>query len=124
VLATAEGVVVELLMPAAPCAPCQDALEELDRAAALVAPELRARGERLRVRVIQLGNGAPREGNGPMPTFEVRVNGVPVPQHGTAPCADAGATACADYEWEGSTYSVPPAELLTTAIHDAVDRRA
>ena len=107
-----EGVVVELLMPPTPCAPCQDALEEVDRAIALVGPELRARGERLRVRVAQR-----------IETFEVRVNDVPVPQHGAAPCADAATTACATYEWDGSTYLVPPAELLTAAIHDEVDRK-
>ena len=115
------GVVLDLFMPAEPCAPCQDALEEVDRAVALVSPELSARGERLRVRVTQHTGTGPGEERGSMSMFEVRVNNVPVSAHETAGCADAAWTACGTYEWDGSTCSVPPAEMLTAAIHDELD---
>ena len=102
-----EGVVVELVMPGTTCAPCQDALEELDHAAALVGPEMRARGERLRVRVTEHSDPGACEEDGSTPILvEVRVNDVPVPSHA----------------WNGSTYPVPPAELITAAIQDEIDR--
>ncbi len=47
-----DRVLVDLLMPEpTSCAPCQNAIEEIDDAAALVAQELAARGTAVKVRV-------------------------------------------------------------------------
>ena len=54
-----------------------------------------------------LGLRVVKEEDGSTPILvEVRVNDVPVPSHA----------------WNGSTYPVPPAELITAAIQDEIDR--
>lgn len=115
-----DRVVVDLLMPEpTSCAPCQDAIEEIDDAAALLAQELAARGTAVQVRVTTRTHSAsPSVG----PLLELRVNGVPIEPRGTHDCGDGGATACGAYEWDGATHAAPPAELLTAVIHDHLDR--
>lgn len=117
-----DRVVIDLLV-ARPtrCAPVQHALEEIDDAVALLARELSARGTTAQVRVMSRTDpadlGAPRV----EPALEVRVNGVPINPHGLQDCDD-DPTVCGIFEWDGATYAAPPAELLTSRVHDHLDR--
>jgi hypothetical protein len=114
--------VVDLLLPEPMgCAPCLDAIEEIDEAAALLAPELAARGTSLRVRVTTRTDPATAGAPGAWPLLELRVNGVAIESDGTHVCGDEAATHCGTYEWDGATYAAPPAELLTGVIHDHLD---
>ena len=117
--------VVDLLMSEPmSCAPCVDAIEEIDEAAAFLAPELAARGTALRVRVTTRTDPATAGAPGAWPPIELRVNGVAIESDGTHVCGDEAATHCGTYEWGGATYAAPPAELLTGVIHDHLDRNA
>ena len=114
-----DRVVVDLIMPGPPsCAPCQDAIEQIDDAAALLELELAARGTAVQVRVTTRTRPTPGVGH----LLELRVNGVAIEPRGTHDCGDGGATACGAYEWDGATHAAPPAELLTAVIHDHLDR--
>jgi hypothetical protein len=118
-----DRVVIHLLIPQpTSCAPCQNAIEEIDDAAALLAQELAARGTAVQVRVTTRTNPATPCAYGVGPPLELRVNGVAIEPRGTQDCGDGGATACGTYEWDGATYAAPPAELLTAVIHDYLDR--
>lgn len=118
-----DRVVVDLLMPQPPsCAPCQDAIEEIDDAAALLAAELAARGTAVQVRVTTRIDPATPGAYDAGPPVELRINGVAIDPHGTQDCGDGGATACGTYEWDGAMHAAPPAELLTAVIHDYLDR--
>lgn len=117
----ADRVNLDLLAPgSAPCPPYQRAIEEIDRAGALLAPELEARGSRLRVRVTT-GASVLR---GVVPGLELRINGLVVQPHRTERCAGHPVARCASYMWEGETHSAPPAELLIATIHDQLDQIA
>lgn len=106
-----DGLVVDLLLPQPPsCAPCQDAIEEIDGAAALLAPELASRDTSMQVRVTTRTGPA-----------EVRVNGVAIEPDGTHECGDGSARQCGTWDWDGTTYAAPPAELLTSVIHQHLD---
>ena len=116
-------VVVDLLMPRPPsCAPCQNALEEIDEAAALLAQELAARGTAMRVRVTTRTDSSTPDARGGWPVLELRVNGVAIDTHGTRDCGDRGAPECGTYAWDGATYAAPPAALLVRVIHSYLDR--
>lgn len=117
-----DRVVIDLLMPQQTgCAPCQNAVEEIDDAAALLSQELAARGTAVQVRVTTRTGPAIPGAHGVGPLLELRVNGDAIKTHGTQSCGE-GAIACATYEWDGATYAAPPAELLTAVIHEHLDR--
>jgi hypothetical protein len=117
------SVVLDLLVSGSkPCTPCQDAIEEIDRAAALVAPELAARGTRLQVRVTTGIDTSTPAGPGPLPGLDLRINGIAIEPHDTDRGTDRSKTSCGTYEWDGETYAAPSAELLTATIHDHLDR--
>jgi hypothetical protein len=116
-----DRVAVDLLMPQLTnCAPCRDAMEEIDHAAALLAPELAARGIRMQVRVMHHTDEVTLGRHG-VALPELRINGVAIHPHGTRDCGDGGAPSCGTYQWDGATYAAPPAELLTAAIHAHLD---
>jgi len=117
-----DHLVVDLLLPQPKsCAPCQDAIEEIDEAAAFLAPELAARGTSMRVRVTTRTAPVVADAPGVRPLLELRVNGIAIEPDGTQDCADGSTTQCGTYEWDGATYAAPPAELLTAVIHDHLD---
>lgn len=60
------------------CTPCQDAIEQVDCAAALVAPELAARGTRLQVRVAAGVDTATPALLLAAPGLELRINGIAI----------------------------------------------
>lgn len=118
-----DRLVVDLLLSQPmSCAPCQNAIEEIDDVAAFLAPELAARGTAMRVRVTTRTDPATAGAPGDWPLLELRVNGVAIESDGTQDCGDGAATQCGTYEWDGATYAAPPAELLTDVIHDHLDR--
>ena len=107
-----DRLVIDLLLPQSPsCAPCQDAIEEIDGAVALLAPELAARDHLMQVRVT----------TGARPPLELRVDGVAIEPDGTHDCGDGGAVRCGTWDWDGTAYAVPPAELLTDVIQHHLD---
>jgi hypothetical protein len=117
-----DGLVVDLLLPQPPsCAPCQDAVEEVDGAAALLAPELASRDTSMQVRVTTRTGPAVADAPGAWPLLELRVNGVAIEPDGTHECGDGSATQCGTWDWDGTTYAAPPAELLTSVIHQHLD---
>jgi hypothetical protein len=114
--------VVDLLLPQPrSCAPCQNAIEEIDEAAAFLAPELAARGTSMRVRVTTRTDPVIADAHGVRSLVELRVNGIAIESDGTQDCGHGSATQCGTYEWDGETYAAPPAELLTAVIHDHLD---
>lgn len=121
--ASGDLVVDLLLSKPMSCAPCLDAIEEIDEAAALLAPELAARGTSLRVRVTTRTDPAIVGAPDAWTPLELRVNGVAIESDGTHVCGDEAATHCGTYAWDGAMYAAPPAELLTGVIHDHLDDR-
>jgi hypothetical protein len=114
--------VVDLLLPQPmSCAPCQNAIEEIDEAAAFLAPELASRDTSMQVRVTTRTGPAVADGSGAWPLLELRVNGVAIEPDGTHECGDGSATQCGTWDWDGTTYAAPPAELLTSVIHQHLD---
>lgn len=118
-----DRVVIDLILPQPTvCSPCENAIEEIDDAAALLGHELAARETAVQVRVTTPTHPATPGAHDVGPLPELRVNGDAIEPHATRDCGDGGTTACATYEWNGATYAAPPAELLTAVIHEHLDR--
>ncbi len=119
-----DRVVIDLVMPQPTgCAPCENAIEEIDDAAALLGHELAARGTAVQVRVSPRTDRSAPGAHGVGSRLEVRVNGDAIKPDGTQDCGDEGTTACDTFEWNEATYAAPPAEMLTAVIHEHLDRR-
>jgi hypothetical protein len=118
-----DRVVIDLVMPQPTgCAPCENAIEEIDDAVALLDHELAARGTAVQVRVTPRTDRSVPGAYGVGPRLEVRVNGDAIKPHGTQDCGDEGRAACDTFEWNEATYAAPPAELLTALVHERLDR--
>jgi hypothetical protein len=118
-----DRVVIDLVMPQPTgCAPCENAIEEIDDAAAILGHELAARGTAVQVRVTARTDRSAPGAHGVRSRLEVRVNGDAINPHGTQDCGDEGTTACDTFEWNEATYAAPPAELLTAVVHEHLDR--